>query len=165
MQEDMIYQHFKDNEAYYLALRLMIESDNVKLIHFFVSGDCPQFLTSKFASILKSIDGWGIAICGFTRNKELWERSQNLKAGRLALTIEGIESIKEYGDGLFALPDYNSGIVHLYRQVHGHSYNSGGCGGYSQVPYQLTTTNYINYKDKGCSACAILQKGCFASPE
>lgn len=162
------YRTVSEESEKIVALRLLAEAESKgkDLIHFFMSGDCPSRLTEKMCNILSLISGWGVHICGFTRNYDLFVevmKSPNvLKCGHLVYTLETQSKIKDLPDGWYGVPNYDTGIVHLYYQSHQHRVYSGGCDAYGTlIPYSLKKAEV----PKGCTECRKMSKGCFSIGE
>lgn len=119
------------------------------ILYWFASGDCERKHIGKIIKIIKYLAEEGIVQCGFTRNKELWEKIGHY--ANIALTLESfVEVRKTQSAGLFAIPDYKTTKVKIYRGT----FHSGTCG--------MSFFTYKNIKRKAnCVECYKQSQGCF----
>jgi len=125
---------------------------NPKLLYWFASGDCMEKYVNRISAIMEHLSLEGIIQCGFTRNKKLWKRTQEIQNVNIALTMEKLEDISKTGiiSGLISIPDYKTGKINLYTN----SILRGSCGGYN------TKLDEVVHKDN-CKECYKMKKGCF----
>lgn len=129
-----------------------VQRDGSNMLYWFASGDCPPKSTTRILKLMKQFSDAGIIQLGFTRNQKLWEGSLKLENSHLVLTVEPMKEAKKLSDkGIVGVPNYNDGIVHLYKERH----HSGGCG-----------ADWYEFKEvireNDCQACREEQNGCFS---
>lgn len=122
------------------------------ILYWFACGDCEKKHQEKLINIIGYLYKYGIFQCGFTRNKDFWIETQKY-TNHIALTLESfIEVRKTQSEGLFAVPDYKTNKVKIYRG----DYCSGECG--------MSVYTYKNIKRKAsCLECWKQKQGCFYS--
>ena len=134
-----------------------------QIVYWFASGDCPSRYTEQVFDLMALIDEEAITQCGFTRNRELWEKAVDLTHGRLVLTVEDKEDIESVGniEGMYAIPNYKTGRILLYGCKNGKLQISGGCSrNYSyhdKKPYKVP----VKRRKADCRICAENREGCF----
>lgn len=130
---------------------------NSDILYWFASGDCPSEFTSRIAYIIEGLSYIIPVQIGFTRNQELWEKTNRLDNVRIALTLE-----KPYKSklqrmsslGTIAIPNYNTGNIKLYRCTQSHT----SCG--AGIVYVKKLGETIK-KKADCSNCFKEKIGCF----
>lgn len=132
---------------------------NSDVLYWFASGDCPSEFTDRIVHIIKGLSYVIPAQIGFTRNQELWEKTNRLDNinVRIALTLEKpykskLQSMLSLGT--IAVPNYNTGNIKLYRCTQ--SYTSCGAG----IVYVKKLGETIK-KKADCSNCLKEKIGCF----
>ena len=129
-----------------------LEEMNCKILYWFASGDCMKKDIGKISKIINHLSNEGIIQLGFTRNKEFWEIFQKRTSIKILLTLESYKEIqKTQEEGLFAIPDYKTGMVKIYNG----KYYDGSCGTSMFV--------YRNIEmEANCFRCYNKEQGCFA---
>jgi hypothetical protein len=161
--EKEVYKYFKDNTARDVAEKILMEliDRNKLFLQWFAWGDCPKKLTHKVAWIIKELHNEKVTQCGFTRNRELWERvveiddnSDNLV---FAYTVENIKDVREHCEwGLVAYPNYDEGKTYLYYGIGTGELKGGSCSG-----YWYEHPNELRPYEASCDECAKAMRGCF----
>jgi hypothetical protein len=124
---------------------------NSKLLYWFASGDCMKKHIDRISTIMKHLSLEEIIQCGFTRNKTLWKRTQQIQNINIALTME-FKDVSKIGftSGLISVPDYKTGKIKLYMN----NVFQGSCGGYRTELKEAIQEN-------DCNKCYEMKKGCF----
>ena len=151
------YRYFIEQNPLTVAGKIIKEMGELdfKILHWFASGDCLSKDLKQITTIMKIISSQDIVQCGFTRNKKLWEATWHIMRVTIALTVEDLYNRPDSGrcrNQLIAVPDYETGTVHLYKSKEYY----GGCGG-----------KYFQFKDikepVNCEECFKHKRGCFKS--
>lgn len=102
-----------------------VTQDGSNMLYWFASGDCPPKSTARILKIMKQFSNANVIQQGFTRNLKLWKGALEMEKNYLVLTVEPLEKAKKLSEkGVVGVPNYDEGIVHLYRNRE----HSGGCG-------------------------------------
>ena len=126
---------------------------NCKILYWFACGDCMQKDENRIIKIIDYLNGEGIIQCGFTRNKDFWQKIKRYT--NIALTLETYAEVqKTQSYGLFAIPDYKKNVVKIYIG----KYYSGSCG---QSVYVYKSIK----REANCLECFKQEQGCFAEIE
>jgi len=136
-----------------------IKEMQMEVLYWFPSGDCPNEFTERITNIIEGLSFIIPEQIGFTRNQELWEKTNRLQLDnvRLALTLEKPYKSKLQGMlslGTIAVPNYNTGNIRLYRCNQSYT----GCG--AGIVY-VKTLDKIDEKKADCSNCYKEKIGCF----
>ncbi len=120
------------------------------ILYWFACGDCKKEHQERLMNIIEYLHKYGIVQCGFTRNKNFWEEVQKYTQ-YIALTLESYTEVqKTQRTGLFAIPDYKTNKVKIYRG----EFHSGTCG--------MSVYSFKNIVRKAnCLECYKLKQGCF----
>jgi hypothetical protein len=171
---------FKDNDADTIASQIhkeLNESSSVILkpkflVSWFASGDCPSYLTDKVHQVILNIHDKGIIQNGMTRNRDLWNKIKDLQSGRFLLTKERTSSsltIKDFKDereGLYSIPNYDSGTIDIVRYVNHTVQINRGCGGGYYTDHIIEKQGIKfneKYLDLNCRNCFEKHIGCFTN--
>jgi len=129
------------------------------ILTWFASGDCPKFLTSKFAWIVHRLDNEGIIQVGFTRNDYLYDyTSLDIKNGKVLLTMENYQGIKT--SGLYSIPDYKTGAINIIKVIGEEKFLHDGCRGSSE--FKIKNKEKVKSHLKlDCRYCYENKTGCF----
>ncbi len=163
-----VYQFFKKNRPIIIAGHILKElnDNNVKVLHWFVSGDCKKDVEAKIIWIIKLLAAEHIVQCGFTRNESFWDRVNDIRQTSMpfpycgeyknwitfALTVENKpKAIDISHDGLVSFPNFKDGTFKLYKNKR----KLIGCGGYTDPKLEK-----INISGN-CLKCHLAKKGCF----
>jgi hypothetical protein len=173
-------KYFKDNDADTIASQIhkeLNESSSVILkpkflVSWFASGDCPSYLIDKIHQIILNIRNRGIIQNGMTRNKDLWNKIKDFEDGRFLLTKEKtssnltVEDFKDDEEGLYSIPNYDSGTIDIVKYVNHTIRISRGCGGGYYTDH-IIKNQYIKSKEKyldlNCRKCFEKRIGCFTN--
>ncbi len=125
------------------------------VLYWFGAGDCPTKHIDKIVAIIKHFDSEKIPQCGFTRNREFWDKMGFIRK-HFALTIEDIDIAKNDHTlhGLVAIPDYKTGSVNLYFADYD-MYPGGTCAASKYTA--ITGAGY----EAHCDHCLKNKRGCF----
>jgi len=137
-----------------------------EVLSSFCSGDCPDKDIDKIYNVMLLLNEQGIVQTGFTRNTNLYDRIQDgsiLKHIVLTLESKRVEDAPEdeYPKGLWAIPDYDKGLVKLYFGTLAHSEDYGSCG-----THEVVTTRFKGKEVKiatNCYGCYKKKIGCFTT--
>lgn len=139
-----------------------MEELQVKILTWFASGDCLDKDVDRIYRIMFLLHGEGIIQNGFTRNVKLYDTIIDDEVIKhIVLTVES-KAVKdapddEYPKGLWAIPNYKTGVVELYHGKLGHvSY--GGCG-MNDVTTQFKGEEVVIASN--CLGCYNKKIGCF----
>ncbi|MCG8430399.1 MAG: hypothetical protein MJA29_04425 [Candidatus Omnitrophica bacterium] len=158
------YSFFVKNDAKTIINRMLQEIEDNKatnLVWWCESGDCPASMTEKISNIMHCISDAGIPQSGFTRNKALWSRANNIKNCNIALTVENEqEAVRLSEHGLISLPNYKTWKVKIF--VEGQLYLCGG-GGVGVPSCGMGGVEQDDYwGEEDCSICFKNGKGCYS---
>ena len=141
------------------------------LLSWFASGDCPSYLTDKIYQIILNLRSKGIVQNGMTRNRNLWNEIRKFKDIRFLLTKERISSadltLKDFKDekeGLYSIPNYDSGTIDIIKYVNHKIRISKGCGGGYYTEHIIKKQDIKSnekYLDLNCKNCFEKRIGCF----
>ncbi len=157
-----VYQFFKDNTTLTIAGYILKElrDNHIKILHWFVSGDCKQVDEYKVTNVIDQLWEENIIQCGFTRNKSFWDFTNHwtfkdsltrVPKVTFALTIENKPKALDISlNGLVSFPDFKSGKFQLYKNKR----KVVGCG------YTDPKLEKINNNDN-CLKCYDTKMGCF----
>jgi hypothetical protein len=129
-----------------------VNLDGSNMLYWFAAGDCPPKFTARILEVMRQFSNAGIIQQGFTRNKQLWEGTLEMENNYLVLTIEHLAEAKKLSEkGVVGVPNYDDGIVHLYRNKE----HSGGCG-----------ADWFSFDEifceNDCQGCYERGSGCFS---
>ena len=159
-----IYNFFIEKSTFSICSKIIEEMNGLqmKILSWFASGDCLDKDIDKLYQIMVLLTEEGIAQNGFTRNWKLYRRIIN--GGiivHLVLTLESLSHENNpFGDhplGLWAVPDYEKGMVRLYNGKLGNK-SYAGCGSNDVV------TKFDGKEVKitaNCTGCYYKRLGCF----
>lgn len=147
----------RDTHSIIWKIAKEVKELNSDILYWYASGDCPSEFTSRIAHIIEGLSYIIPAQIGFTRNQELWEKTNRLDNVRIALTLEKpykskLQSMSSLGT--IAIPNYNTGNISLYRCTQ--SYTSCGAG----IVYVKKLGETIK-KKADCNNCLKEKIGCF----
>ncbi len=156
--------YIKNHEATVSTLKIEKELRETEcdMLTWFSAGDCPKSMTEKVASIMKGLSTAGITQCGFTRNKKLWIKSQEMNNIKLCLTVENKERARKLcKDGLVSVPNYQEWTVSIYHRKERIAGCGGGftCGG----DYVITEADSREIFPEDCGLCNQFSRGCFVN--
>lgn len=134
----------------------------IKILSWFASGDCLNKDIDRIYQIMVLLDEEGVVQNGFTRNKRLYsEIIQSNKIDHIVLTVESLlpkdAPLENYPRGLWAIPDYEKGIVKLYHGKLGRK-------SYATCGFNQVETKFDGKEIKiatNCSGCYHKKLGCF----
>lgn len=131
----------------------------VKILTWFASGDCLDKDIDKIYRIMFLLHGKGVIQNGFTRNVKLYDTIIADKViNHIVLTVES-KAIKDapgkYPKGLWAIPNYETGVVDLYHGKLG--FKSYGDCGMNEVTFKGEEVVIAS----NCSGCYSKKIGCF----
>lgn len=159
-----IYRFFVKKTTFAVCSEIIKEMDGLqtKILSWFTSGDCLDKDIDKLYGIMVLLHEEDIVQNGFTRNWKLYRRIlEGGKIHHLALTLESLShKDNPLGDrplGLWAVPDYKTGIVKLYHGKLGNK-SYGGCG------FNDVVTKFDGKEVKiatNCIGCYHKKIGCF----
>lgn len=159
-----IYKFFTKESLMTICNEIVKEMDElqVKILTWFASGDCLDIDIDRIYRVMFLLHGEGIIQNGFTRNVKLYDTIIDDEVIKhIVLTVES-KAIKDapdddYPKGLWAIPNYRTGVVELYHGKLGHiSY--GGCG-MNDVTTQFK--GEIVVIAANCLGCYNKKLGCF----
>lgn len=158
-----VFNYFLNNSPGKITSRILIELEDVNcnIFSWFSSGDCPEFLTSKYISIVAKIDAEGIIQTGFTRNRRLWLFCKNHLTinARILLTVENINNISQ--PGIYSVPDYELGCINIWKLTTYKKYVTEGCGGGFYKDHIRKSGKDQSHLELDCKACHQNNTGCF----
>jgi len=159
-----IYNFFIEKSTLAICSKIIKEMDELqmKVLSWFASGDCLDKDIDKFYQIMILLDEEGIVQNGFTRNWRLYQQIiEDEVIGHIVLTLESLsQRDNPLGDslsGLWAVPDYEKGMVRLYNGKLGNK-SYGGCGSNDVI------TKFDGKEVKitaNCTGCYYKRLGCF----
>ena len=169
-----IHQFFIGNPSVTVCVEVLKEMEELQatVLSWFASGDCLDVDVDKIYKMMMLLQEEGVIQNGFTRNKELWQKladSKNLNYDilRIVLTVEDLDEggVTPYcGKGapnaVWAVPDYDEGVVSLYHGRLGYT-SYGGCG--SGNTYHKFKGHEVEIASN-CLACFKRKIGCFFQP-
>lgn len=139
-----------------------LEELRAEVLSWFTSGDCLDKDIDRMYQIMELLHGEGIVQNGFTRNQDLYRRI--IDGGiikHFALTLESLEPKdaprRKFPSGLWAVPNYKTGVVKLY---HGKL----GKRAYSSCSFSEVATKFEGEEIKiatNCTGCYHKKLGCF----
>lgn len=141
------------------------EALQAHILSWFCTGDCLDKDIERVYQIMLLLHEEGIIQNGFTRNENLYQAIQNdgiIK--HIVLTIES-KDIKDaptydYPNGLWAIPDYDTGTIKLYQGSLAHKEHY-----YASCNFHNTKTIKANMEEieiaTNCYGCFKHKIGCF----
>lgn len=156
------YKYFVDHNSKEIADRIHKEMSKIKaksLSWFCESGDCPAIMTDKISAIMQDLSYTYVQQNGFTRNKKLWEKANDIQNCNVCLTIEDKTlAIELSNEGLTACPDYDIRRVSIYHRgatfVCGYGWVETLCGsGWAECEEEV--------QEEDCSLCCENSFGCY----
>uniref|UniRef100_A0A6H2A309 Uncharacterized protein n=2 Tax=viral metagenome TaxID=1070528 RepID=A0A6H2A309_9ZZZZ len=163
-----IYKYFIEQTVFQVCNEIIKEMGELqtKILSWFVSGDCLDKDIDKICRIMKVLTEECVIQNGFTRNKELYDKVQSENIMKhLILTVESKNAedapydAHDYPKGLWAIPDYDSGVVKLYLGKWGSKTEQGSCG------FNEVTGNFEGKEitiASNCLGCYNKGIGCFS---
>jgi len=159
-----IYNFFVEKSTFAVCSEIIKEMGELqmKILGWFASGDCLDKDIDKFYQIMILLDEEDIVQNGFTRNWKLYQRIvEDGVIGHIVLTLESLSHkdnpLGNHPPGLWAVPDYEKGLVKLYHGRLGNK-SYGSCGNSDVV------TKFDGREVKitaNCTGCYYKKLGCF----
>lgn len=143
-----------------------MEGLQAKILTWFCSGDCPDSDIERIYQVMLLLNEQGVIQNGFTRNTQLYGRIiDDGIIKHIILTVES-QSVDdapedEYPMGIWAIPDYDKGIIKLYHGTLAHREDIGNCGW-----HQVRETKFKGKEiviATNCYGCYKKGIGCFTN--
>lgn len=159
-----IYAFFVKRSVLVICGQIIQEMEELRaeVLSWFSSGDCLDQDVNRMYQIMELLHGEGIVQNGFTRNQSLYKRI--IDGGiikHFALTLESLKQSRRqrytFPAGLWAIPNYKTGVVKLYR-------GKLGKEAYSSCSSHEVATQFKGEEVKiacNCTACYHKKLGCF----
>lgn len=159
-----IYDFFIEKSTFAICSEIIKEMDELqmKILSWFTSGDCLDEDIDKLYQIMITLAGEDVAQNGFTRNWKLYDRiTDDGIIVHIVLTLESLSHednpFESRPSGLWAIPDYEKGLVKLYHGRLG-DISYGSCGSSDVI------TKFDGKEVKitaNCVGCFYKRLGCF----
>ena len=142
---------FKDNDVHTIVVALLhsMQQTDEYILHWFASGDCPDYMLDKIVSIIAAINQAGYIQIVFSRNQRLVSILRRMDDNELLRVVYTTDN-KTGASGLIAWPDYDRYNVQL---LFGET-NLGACS-------PSTFSQWEVKRESNCMLCAVRRQGCF----
>lgn len=164
-QKGKIYKFFTQETILRVCNEVLKEMEELQatILSWFCSGDCLDKDVDRLVEIMGLLHDEGVIQNGFTRNQTFYRKIMTQgKLKHIVLTVESrrAEDAPAFDDveSIWAIPNYKTGIVTLYRGKWGSKRVMGYCG------FNEVTTNFKGKTVRiasNCLGCYKKKMGCF----
>jgi len=172
-EKKAILKYFMGNPIITVCSQIIKEMGELQAIvlSWFTSGDCLDEDVNRIYQMMMLLQEAGVVQNGFTRSKQLWQKladNQNLNYDilRIILTVETLNADgvvprcgRDAPYAIWAVPDYDAGVVNLYQGRLGYQESYGSCG------FSGVRTHKFEGKEveiaTNCLGCFKQKLGCF----
>ncbi len=161
-----IYKFFIEKSTLAVCSEIIKEMDELqaKILTWFASGDCLDKDIDRLYQTMVLLNEESIVQNGFTRNQDFYRKIVDGGViDHIVLTLESLSPehnpARKYPRGLWAVPDYEKGLVKLYHGELGEEafYGSCGSGSTRQVDFNGKEVEIVS----NCTGCYYKKIGCF----